>query len=32
VSLAERLAIDLANLCIPQIAISVNHRDIDVGM
>jgi UPF0042 nucleotide-binding protein len=32
VSLAERLAVDLAHLCIPQIAISVNHRDIDVGM
>ncbi|HYX34340.1 MAG TPA: RNase adapter RapZ [Oligoflexus sp.] len=32
VALAERLALDLTHLNIPQIAISVNHRDIDVGM
>lgn len=32
VALAERLAIEIANLNIPQIAVSVNHRDIDVGM
>lgn len=32
VAMAERLAVDLANLNLPQIAISVNHRDLDVGM
>jgi UPF0042 nucleotide-binding protein len=32
VAMAERLALDLTNLNIPQIAISVNHRDIDMGM
>ncbi len=31
VALAERLAMELAGLGLPQIAISVNHRDIDVG-
>ncbi len=31
VAIAERLAMALAELELPQIAISVNHRDIDVG-